>query len=161
MEKERAWIKETSQKRLFNFGKKGDLIPFCPVISIDSDTSGTDYPFTAILGSLRFHLGSGTRTSCSERIQDFAFKGDIEISHQDAKKLNLNAGDTVRVISPSGIVARRITIVDTLREGLIFVPMGFNANDARNLIELSLLEKANSPGWKEVRVKIEKVEENF
>jgi len=26
---------------------------------------------------------------------------------------------------------------------------------------LSLLEKANSPGWKEVRVKIEKVEENF
>jgi len=75
--------------------------------------------------------------------------------------LTLNAGDTVRVISPSGIVVRRITIASSLREGLIFVPMGFNDNDARNVIALSLLEEANSPGWKEVRVRIEKVEEKF
>ncbi len=38
---------------------------------------------------------------------------------------------------------------------------GFNANDARNLIELSLLEKPILPAGKEVRVKIEKVEGNF
>ena len=161
MEKGTTWIKETSQKRLFNFGRKGDLIPFCPVVSIDYDTSVTDYPFTAILGSLRFHLGSGTRTSRSERIRNFAFKGDIEISPHDAKKLTLNAGDTVRVISPYGIVVRKIIIVNTLKPGLIFVPLGFNNNDARNLIELSLLEETNSPGWKEVPVKIEKVEGNF
>jgi predicted molibdopterin-dependent oxidoreductase YjgC len=159
--KEGAWIKQTGQTRFFTSGKKGDLIPFCPVISIDYDASEADYPFTALLGSVRFHLGSGTRTSRSERIRNFAHKGHIEISFQDAKKLTLNAGDTVRVISPYGIVVRRITIVNTLREGLIFVPTGFNANDARNLIELSLLEEAISPGWKEVRVKIEKVEENF
>ena len=161
VEKEKAWIKEISPKKLFNSARKGALIPFFPVVSIDSDTTETDYPFTAILGSLRFHLGSGTRTGRSKRVQDFAFKGDIEISPQNAKKLTLNPGDTVRLISSTGNLVRRITIGNGLREGLIFVPTGFNANDARNLIALSLLEEANTSGWKEVSVRIEKVEGNF
>ena len=155
---EESWIKETSTVGPFHPDGEGGPIHFSPVIITEDETHDEIYPFKAILGSLRYHLGSGTRTSHSARVKDFALKEEVEISSEDGARLNLNEGDRVRISSPYGSISREVILEKDLRQGLIFIPMAFNNNDAMQLIELTQLGKADSPGWKECNVKIEKVD---
>jgi len=157
---EESWIRESSNLKLFHPDGQGKPIHFSPVITTEDETHDEVYPFKAILGSLRYHLGSGTRTSHSVRIKDFTLKGEAEISSEDGARLNLNEGDRVRISSPHGSISREVTLKEDLRPGLIFIPVAFHNNDAMQLIELTQLGKADSPGWKECNVRLEKVEES-
>ncbi|MBW1775914.1 MAG: hypothetical protein JRJ82_24075 [Deltaproteobacteria bacterium] len=125
---------------------------------MDNEVFDKAYPFTAILGSLRCHLGSGTRTSLSDRIKDFGLKGEVEISSEDGMRLNLKVGDKVKISSPDGSIERDITLKKDLRAGLVFIPMAINNNDARQLMGLTQLGEADSPGWNGCHVKIERIE---
>ena len=80
----------------------------------------------------------------------------LEISLSDSTKLKVHDDDTVTVTSTSGSVTRKIRIDKSLSAGQIFVPTGVNGNDAMNLLALSDITKADSPGWKTVAVKIKK-----
>ena len=153
-----SWIKETSNMKLFHPNGEGELIHFSPVITTEDERSDEDYPFKAIMGSLRYHLGSGTRTSYSARIKDFALKGEIDISSKDGARLNLKEGDKVRISSPYGSIFREVTLKTDLKPGLIFIPLAFKNNDAMQLIELSQLGETDSPGLKECNVKVERIE---
>ena len=150
-----SWIKETSNMRLFHPNGEGELIHFSPVITTEDERPDEDYPFKAIMGSLRFHLGSGTRTGYSARIKDFCLKGEIEISSEDGARLNLKEGDKVTISSPYGSILREVTLKTDLRPGLIFIPLAFKNNDVMQLIELSQLGETDLPGWKECNVKID------
>jgi anaerobic selenocysteine-containing dehydrogenase len=151
-----AWITPTSQKALFEDQNTDDLITFYPVVITDEESEDAKYPFTAIIGSLRYHLGSGTRTSASERIQGFDLYGAIDISPEDGAKLKVKDGDSVKVISQFGSVQRTIRLKKEISPGELFVPMAVNDNDAMNLIDFSDLADSKSPGWKSVRVKLKK-----
>jgi predicted molibdopterin-dependent oxidoreductase YjgC len=153
-----SWINETSPLRLFAPDGEGEAIHFTPVILAGEDKADEDYPFTAILGSLRFHLGSGTRTGHSDRIKDFALKGEVEMSLEDGAQLHLSEGDTVSISSPHGSIRREVTLKKDLRPGLIFIPMAFNSNDAMQLLDLTQLGREDSPGWKQIQVKIVKLD---
>jgi anaerobic selenocysteine-containing dehydrogenase len=126
---------------------------------VDNEVFDKAYPFTAILGSLRYHLGSGTRTRLSGRIKDFGLKGEVEISSEDGTRLNLKVGDKVKISSPDGSIERDITLKKDLRPGLIFIPMAINNNDARQLMGLTRLGEADSPGWNGCHVKIERIKD--
>jgi formate dehydrogenase alpha subunit len=155
---EQSWVNEDAAVRLFHPEEGGKRITFSPLISIEEEGCDELFPFTAILGSQRFHLGSGTRTSHSIRIREYALKGEIEISPEDGKRLNLNEGDRARIISPHGSISRSVTLKEGLKQGLIVIPTAFYNNDAMELIELSHLGEVDSSGWKECRVNIEKIE---
>jgi len=152
-----SWIKETNYLSLFHPHGEGELIRFSPVVPRDDEASDEDYPLSAILGSLRWHSGSGTRTGHSDRIKDFALKGDVEISLEDGARLGIQEGDAVRISSPHGAIEREARLGRNLNPGIIFVPKVFHENDARNLIALAPLYGPDSPGFKEVRVKVEKI----
>ena len=154
-----AWIRESSEKQIFHAEEKGSLIPFFPVASPAGERPDDDLPFTAVLGTLRYHLGSGSRTNCSKRIQQFEVEGGIEISPEDGKKLDAKDGDILRVVSQSGAIERRIHVTRAQPEGHIFIPMAFNGNDAMRLLNLTQLGKRDSPGWKTCRVRVEKIQE--
>jgi len=151
-----SWIRETNQLKLFHPDGEGKLIRFSPLISIEDEQPDKDYPFRAIFGSLRYHLGSGTRTGHSVRMKDFGLKGEAEISPEDGVRLKLNDGDNIQISSPYGSISRKVTINEGMRQGLIFIPMAFNGNDAKNLIGLTQLGESGSPGWKMCNVKIER-----
>ena len=69
-----------------------------------------EYPYSAIIGSLRYHLSSGTRTSASERIRAFDTIGaKIEIAPADGATLGITNGDSVKVTSQYGKFAKRDT----------------------------------------------------
>lgn len=150
-----AWIKEMSDRSLFRVDGGGGPISFSPVVSTQYDTPERGYPLTAVLGGLRYHLGSGTRTGHSERIREFGLEGEVEVSPGDGARLGIREGEMVRVVSPHGTVARKVRLERTLRAGLVFLPTAFRGNDARELIPLSPLEGANSQGWKTCQVRLE------
>jgi len=155
--KEKSWVKESSNLRIFHPNAEGKPIHFSPVIFTPDDKSDGNYPFKAILGSLRYHLGSGTRTSHSDRVKDFGLKGEVEISFDDSARLNLKDGDMIRISSPNGSIDREVMLNKDLSTELIFIPMAFHNNDSMQLVELTQLGEASSPGWKECNVKIEKL----
>jgi len=82
----------------------------------------------------------------------------VEISPEDSDRINLKEGDTVRISSPYGSISREVTMKKDVRPGLVFIPIGFHNNDAMQLINLTQLGEADSPGWKECQVKVEKLE---
>ena len=132
------------------------MISFSAVVSTADEPDDSDFPITAILGSLRCHLGSGTRSSASERIQDFDPVGNAIISMVDAEELKLRDGDTVKIESRWGEIIRKIDRSHRLAAGQLFVPLAVNANDAMNLIDLKDLADPNTTGWKTCAVKISK-----
>jgi predicted molibdopterin-dependent oxidoreductase YjgC len=156
-----AWVKaadlQAGKNTAGNKYRMSFSLPASPANQEDAEPSDQTYPLTAIIGSRRYHLGSGTRTGCSDRISEFGLKGEIEVSVKDAAKLDLSAGDTVRVLSRHGELKREIKLNSRLQTGQIFIPVAFDKNAAMNLIEMTRLEVPDSPGWKTCRVKLEKV----
>jgi formate dehydrogenase alpha subunit len=149
-----VWIRERTQKQ---GGSAEELIHFSPVISSKETAITDDYPFTALFGSLRFHLGSGTRTEQSARIIACESKGEIEVSPVDAEKMNLIQDDLIKVTSITGEIERKININRTIQTGYIHIPTAFKGNEARYLIQMTPLLDANSNGWDSCRVTVEKV----
>jgi predicted molibdopterin-dependent oxidoreductase YjgC len=151
-----AWIKLTSRKALFKNPEAKEMISFYPVVATYDQAAAENYPFTAILGSIRYHLGSGTRTGVSERIQAFGLCGEIQVSPEDGQILDLREGDCIRVISPCGMITRAVGLNRGIAPGQLFVPLAVYCNDAMNLIGLNDLSAPESTGWKTVKVRLEK-----
>ncbi len=154
---EEAWVRETSNFRPFNPEGLGESIPFSAVTPVEDWRFDKEYPFAALLGSLKYHLGSGTRTGFSKRIKDFGLKGEVEISPEDAMKLNLKGGGKARVSSVHGSIEREVIFNKGLRPGCLFIPIAFHNNDALHLMGLTQLGETDSPGWNMSPVKIEKL----
>jgi len=148
------WIRERRQKQ---DSSAEELIHFSPVTSSQETERTDNYPFTALLESLRFHLGSGTRTEQSARISACDAKGEIQVSAVDAENLNLLQDDLIKVTSIAGGIERKININRNIQKGYIHIPTAFNNNDARCLIQLMPLLDAGTSGWDSCRVTIEKV----
>ena len=151
-----AWVTESSRLALFHPDGEGDLIHFSEVTPISEEPPDRDYPLKALLGSVRHHLGSGTRTSCSGRISEFDRQGDVEISPEDSKRLGIVSKDKVRISSPYGKIVRRAKVVKNQKSGYLFSPRAVHKNDARNLLALTSLEEKHSPGLMEINVRIER-----
>jgi len=150
------WLKSSSPMALFHAEGADELISFSPVVSTADEPNETDYPFTAILGSLRYHLGSGSRTMASGRIRDFDSGGEVAVSAGDADRLKLKDGETVKIESRWGEIKRKLSRSNQMGPGQLFVPLAVNANDAMNLIDLSDLADPKSAGWKTCAVRIKK-----
>ena len=152
------WIRDRSKKQ---DSLAGEQIHFSPVTSCQETVSNDDYPFIALFGSLRFHLGSGTRTEQSARISDCDSRGEIEVSPVDAEQMSLRQDDLIKVTSMTGEIQRNITINRNIEPGLIYIPTAYNKNDARCLIQLTPLLDARSNGWDSCQVTVEKVKNSI
>lgn len=146
-----TWIRRTETRRPFMFS---------PLQTTNEGAMDDDYPLTAILGSQRFHLGSGTRTGHSKRINDFGLKGEVTLSSKDGARLHVKSGDAVHVQSREGALTREVRIDEGLMEGRVFVPTAFHANDAMNLVGLTALGYGSSQGLKTCQVRLEKLGDN-
>jgi predicted molibdopterin-dependent oxidoreductase YjgC len=152
-----GWLKAASRKTLFNKDIPEGLIAFAPLASIEEEEPDSAYPYTAILGSYRYHLGGGTRTGNSERISDYDVADAIEISREDGHSLKLENGDMVKVSSKFGEITKKVISTPMMAKGRLFVPLAVSANHAMNLLGLETMTAKESPGWKTCRVQLEKV----
>ncbi len=149
------WIREETQAEE---SLAEEQIRFSPVSSSKETEPDDQYPFIALFGSLRIHLGSGTRTGQSTRIRHCDVKGEIEVSSADAEKMSWVDNDRIRIRSAAGKIERNIRLSRSVEPGYIYVPTAFNGNDARNLLQLAPLVETDSSGWDSCPVAIEKAE---
>ena len=129
---------------------------FSKMVSLEDEPFDDAYPFTAILGSLRSHLGSGTRSSRSQRISAFELNGEVEIYIEDAARLELSDGDLVSIVSRHGAVQRAVRRERRVGPGRLFIHLAVCDNDAVNLIGLFAPTAPAYSGLKTCPVKIEK-----
>lgn len=138
-------------------GDPGQTRSFFPVSSCSESEADEEYPFTAILGSSRFQLGSGTRTGRSRCIEDFGLKGEVEVSREDAERLGLKDGERVEIRSRHGALIREMRVDRYLRRGLVHVPLAFDGNGGADLLPLTDLHSPESPGTKHCRIGLRKM----
>jgi formate dehydrogenase (NADP+) alpha subunit len=148
----RGWVRDTDPIG----AETKELMAFAPIVATEEDGGEADYPYTAILGGKRYHLGSGTRTGHSSRIGALGVAGEIEISSADAITLGVNDGDQLIVTSRYGMLERGVRISKGVNPGQLFVPTGACANTAMTLIGLSELVGQSADGWKSCPVKLQK-----
>jgi formate dehydrogenase alpha subunit len=117
----------------------------------------TDYPFTLLTGSILYHCGTGSRSSRARRLRKFAPRSFIEICESDARKLAVTNGDEVKVISTAGEVATTIKITDTVRKGMVFMPLSFPDTPVNALFEIALDPETKAPSVKACGVRIERI----
>jgi formate dehydrogenase alpha subunit len=114
-----------------------------------------NYPFTLLTGTILHHFGTGTRSSKAWRLKKFSPQAFVEIGESDAKKLGIDHGDKVKVISPTAELTTTVRITDTLPEGTVFMPLSFPESPTTRLFNIALDPEAKTPSLKACNVRIE------
>jgi len=117
----------------------------------------SDYPFTLLTGTTLYHFGTGSRSSRSLRLKKSSAEAFVEICESDARKLAITDGEKVKVISAVGEVTTMVKITDTLREGMLFMPVSFPETPVNELFDIVLNPETKAPSLKACNVKIEKL----
>jgi formate dehydrogenase alpha subunit len=91
-----------------------------------------EYPFTLVLGQILYH--SGKYSTQAEGLMKIYNKALLQIGPADAERLQVAAGDTVVLKSPTGEVEVEIEIQPALPAGLVFFPEHFNSPPVKDLI---------------------------
>ncbi|NWF77466.1 MAG: formate dehydrogenase subunit alpha [Chloroflexi bacterium] len=117
----------------------------------------SDYPFTLLTGTILYHFGTGNRSSRAWRLRKFFPQSFLEICESDARKLAIADGEKVKIISPVGEVTTIVKISDTLREGMLFMPISFSETPVNALFDIVLEPETKAPSLKACSVKMEKI----
>ncbi len=134
---------------------------FSPVEYVPPQDMATDgYPFTLMVGSSRYHFGSGTRSTKSARLKWFSPEAFLEITIADAKDLSISDGDKVKVISAQGELLTSARISDKLPRGMLFMPISFPASPVHELFATAIDHQAKAPALKSCAVKLERIAGN-
>jgi predicted molibdopterin-dependent oxidoreductase YjgC len=110
-----------------------------------------------LTGTISNHFGTGSRSSRSSRLKKFSPEAFVEICESDARKLAITNGEKVKLISPVGEATTMVKITDTLREGMLFMPVSFPETPVNKLFDIALNPEAKMPSLKACSVKIEKI----
>jgi formate dehydrogenase alpha subunit len=130
---------------------------FCPVEYVQQTKANKGYPFTLLTGSTLYHFGSGSRTSRSSRLGEFCQRGYVQMCESDARKLSITDGNQVKLASPAGETTAVAKITDTLREGMLFMPVSFPESPVNELFDIVLDQETKAPSLKACAVRVEKI----
>ena len=108
-----------------------------------------EYPFFFTTGRVVEHWHTGTMTMNCKELRQANLEAVAEISPDDASKLGVRTGDTVRITSRRGSETFPVKVTEASRNGLVFVHM-HDANRLCNLITIDAVD----PGSKQPEFKI-------
>ena len=152
--------------RLFEDGKfytasqKANLFAVEP--TNDSEQPSSEYPFVLTTGRIRDQWHTMTRTGKVKRLQQHIDKPYLEIHPDDAALLDIENDDIVTIRNRNGEVNAPAKVSDTIRPGVVFLPMHWgkvlSGNNARtNNLTFDLVDpKSKEPDFKFSAVHVEK-----
>lgn len=115
-----------------------------------------EYPLYLTTGRVIYHYHTGTMTMKTEGLMDRAPECFVEISPQDAVRMNLEEGDLVSVSSRRGEIQARISISEKAVTGTVFIPFHFAVAAANRLTNAALDPVSKIPEFKVCAVKLKK-----
>ncbi len=130
---------------------------FRPVKFIPSrELPDKDYPFILTTGRMLTHYHTGTMTRRSAGTNEHVKEGYVEISPEDANRLNIKNGEKVKVSSRRGQIDIKAKVTDMVSQGIVFIPFHFKEAAANVLTSRELDPVAKIPELKSCAVRVEK-----
>jgi predicted molibdopterin-dependent oxidoreductase YjgC len=108
-------------------------------------------------GRMLYHYHTGTMTRNSEVTDEYQKKAYVEIHKNDAKKLEIENQDKVKITSRRGEIETYAKIGERVQEGQIFMPFHFAESPANRLTNDELDPEGKIPELKVTAVKLEAV----
>ncbi len=142
-----------SQKAIFN-------IPTS--IENTSVPPSAEFPFILTTGRIRDQWHTMTKTGKVSRLMTHIPSPVLEINPIDAYKSKIENGDIVVVSSKNGIVRVKTKVSDSIREGVVFLPMHWgkqlenDLNRTNNLTNTVIDPISKEPDFKYTTVSIQK-----
>ncbi len=122
-----------------------------------AEVPDNQYPFTLTTGRILQHYHTGSMTHRVAGLEQLAPEERVELNPDDAARLGLADGDTVRVSSRRGKVESRVWVTDRVGRGLIFMTFHY-ANALGNMLTNPAVDPvAKIPELKVCAVQVEKV----
>nr|WP_314895667.1 molybdopterin-dependent oxidoreductase [uncultured Flavobacterium sp.] len=147
-----------SQKAIFN-------IP--TAIENTSEQPNDTFPYILTTGRIRDQWHTMTRTGKVSRLMTHIPSPVLEINPIDAYKASINNGDIVVVTSKNGTVRVKAKVSDTIREGVVFLPMHWgkqlenDLNRTNNLTNTLVDPVSKEPDFKFTTVAVAKYVKPF
>lgn len=85
-----------------------------------------EYPYVLITGRVREHYNNGSMTRRVPGIMELVPEELVEISPEDAKKLDIKSGDMVKVSSKRGTVKAKAKVTKRSQKGNVFMTFHFD-----------------------------------
>lgn len=119
-----------------------------------------EFPYILTTGRVVFHYLSGNQTRRIEALSKFCPEPYVEIHPETAKKLNIQNGETVKLVSRRGDLSVPARITKIIREDTFFVPYHWGKTMAINhLTNPALDPKSKIPEFKVCAIRVEKTEQ--
>ena len=104
----------------------------------------------------QYHTGTMTRRS--EILEDFDNGPYVEINPDDAEKLGVGNGETVRAVTRRGSISLPALVTDRVGKGLVFIPFHYREAAANLLTNDALDPVCKIPEAKVCAVRLEKID---
>ena len=147
-----------SQKAIFNLPT---------AIENTSEKPDDKFPFILTTGRIRDQWHTMTKTGKVSRLLSHIPNPFLEINPIDAFKTGIEEGDIVVVSSKNGEVRVKATVTDSIKEGVVFLPMHWgkqlenDLNRTNNLTNTIVDPISKEPDFKYTAVSIAKYEKPF
>jgi formate dehydrogenase alpha subunit len=116
-----------------------------------------EYPMILTTGRVLYHWHGGEMTRRAQGLLEVYPETLVEISPEDAARIGLNGGRTVRVTSRRGEMVAQAIVTDRVSPGLIFANFHFPGTQNVNNVTIAALDPvAKIPEYKVCAVKIER-----
>ncbi len=142
-------------KPFWQVAKKPGLAPL-PSMQPE-DKADPKYPYKLIIGGRLFHSGGGTLSMKSKILKELCPEGYVEINPNDAAKLSINEGDTVKVSSQRTSIDAKAKLTPKNPEGIVFIPKEFEELQVQELIPVQFDPISHIPAMKVCAVNLTKI----
>ncbi len=117
------------------------------------------YPVVLTTGRMLEHYHTGTMTRRSKGLHGLAPGPFVEVNGDDAKKIRVKDGDSVRVTSRRGSIVLPAKVGSRVEAGVLFIPFHFWEAAANVLTNPAYDPTARIPEFKVCAVRLERVPE--
>jgi ferredoxin-nitrate reductase len=147
------WGEKIRENReFFTKNKKANL--FFVENKLLSEKTNLKYPFILLTGRTRDQWHSGTKTNLPRTLLKYKELNFCEIHPINAKQLNIENGDNIKITSRRGEILSKALISEDIRIDTIFIPV---SNRQINYLTNDLYDKESfQPDYNQSAVKIER-----
>lgn len=144
--------------QFYTANKKANVFYSAP--NNESELPSEEYPLIMTSGRVRDQWHTRTKTGKVERLNQHINQSFCEIHPKDALVRSVKEGDVLKVASKFGEIQVVAKVTDTIKQGVVFVPMHWGKtlnNDAtrtNNLTSDLKDPKSNEPDYKFVAVQV-------
>jgi ferredoxin-nitrate reductase len=126
-----------------------------------TDLADDEFPLIAISGRQVYHWHTRTKTGKAPALHEAAPAVLVSVSRQDATRLGIADGDSVRIVSRRGAIVAPAKVGDVVSAGVIFIPFHYGelgADHAANTLMPRVWDPASKqPVQKLAAVRLERL----